>query len=85
MSRVLLSPGAGRALPSRMPSPSGVAFFVPLVRSLSEAGHLAASLMPRVRHDSEAADVDHGEVFYSSLEKRRGRDGPAHARPSRRA
>ena len=39
--------------------------------------------MPRVRQESEAADVDHGKVFYPSLERRRGRDGPERARPSR--
>ena len=83
MSRAILSPGARRALPSRMPSPSGVAFFLPSVRSRSEAGHLAASLMPRVLQESEAADVDHGKVFYLSLERRRGLDGPARARSSR--
>jgi hypothetical protein len=39
--------------------------------------------MPRVRQESEAADVDHGKVFYLSLERRRGLDGPARARSSR--
>ena len=32
--------------------------FLGSVPSLSEAGHLAASLMHRVRQDSEAVDVD---------------------------
>ena len=57
--------------------------FLGSVRSRSEAGHLAASSMPRVRQDSEAVDVNHGKVFYPSLERRRGRDGPARARPIR--
>ena len=39
-----------------LPPWSGV--FLGSVRSLSEAGHLAASVMPRFRQDSEAVDVD---------------------------
>jgi len=39
--------------------------------------------MPRARQDSEAADVDRGQLFYPSLERRRDRHGSAGARPSR--
>jgi len=37
-------------------------------QSLSEGGHLAASLMPRVRHRSEAVDVDRGQLIGRRLE-----------------
>ncbi len=47
--------------------PSRSSVFLGSVRSLSEAGHLAASLMPRVRQDSAAVDVDHGKVFGRGL------------------
>lgn len=51
-----------------MVSLSGVAFFWRRRRVLSEAGHLAASLMPHVWHDSEAANVDHGQVVGPRVE-----------------
>ena len=57
-----------KVVPGTPGLPLGVAFFLPLTRGLSEAGHLAASLMPRVRQDSEAADIDHGQLVYPSLE-----------------
>jgi hypothetical protein len=82
VSRVLRLLVPNRRHPERLACPRS-RVFLGAVRSLSEAGHLAASLMPRVRQDSEAVDVDHGKVFYPSLERRRGRDGPARARPSR--
>ena len=68
MSRVprLLAPN------SRHPNawlPPGVAFFLPSARSLSESGRVAASLMPRVRHRSEAVDIDHGQLVYPSLNR----------------
>jgi hypothetical protein len=37
-------------------------------RSLSEAEDLGALSCPRVRHGSEAVDVDHGQLVYPSLE-----------------
>jgi hypothetical protein len=58
MSRVLLSTGARRALPSRMPSPSGVVFLLPSARRLSKAGGLAGLSRPGVPQQSEAADID---------------------------
>jgi len=48
---------ANRRHPERLASPRS-SVFLGSVRSLSEAGHLAASLVPRVRQDSEAVDVD---------------------------
>mgnify|MGYP006919672060 CR=1 FL=1 len=44
-----------------LPPLSGL--FLGSTQSLPEAGHLAASLMPRVRQDSEVVDIDHGKVF----------------------
>ena len=82
MSRVLRLLVPNRRHPERLASPRR-SVFLGSVRSLSEAGHLAASSMPRVRQDSEAVDVNHGKVFYPSLERRRGRDGLARTRPSR--
>ena len=57
-----------KVVPGTPGLPLEVAFFLPSARGLSEAGHLAASLMPRVRQDSEAADIDHGQLVYPSLE-----------------
>ena len=49
--------------------PPAVAFFLPSARRLSSAGRVAASLMPRVRHRSEAVNVDHGQLVYPSLNR----------------
>ena len=62
------APRAGRAAGLRRPrgldqnqQPPG------LVLKPLPAGHLTASLMPRVGHDSEAVNVDHGKVFGRGL------------------
>ena len=57
MSRVPRRLVPNRWHPERLASPRS-SVFLGSVRSLSEAGHLAASLIPRVRQDSEAVDVD---------------------------
>jgi hypothetical protein len=49
--------------------PPAVAFFLPSARSLSTSGRVVASLMPRVRHRSEAVDIDHGQLVYPSLNR----------------
>ena len=59
VSRVLRLLVPNRRHPERLASPRS-SVFLGSVRSLSEAGHLAASLMPRVRRRSEAVDVDRG-------------------------
>ena len=46
-----------------------MAFFLPSARSLSESGRVAASLLPRVRHRSEAVDIDHGQLVYAFLNR----------------
>ena len=46
-----------------------MAFFLPSARSLSASGRVAASLMPRVRHRSEAVDIDHGQLVYAFLNR----------------
>ena len=67
MSRVLLSPGPHQAFPGPHGRPLRNRLLSASVQSLPEAGHLAASLMPRGRHRSEAVDVDRGQLVYPSL------------------
>ena len=72
MSRLLPLPGlapAQKAGPGVGHLPPRVAFFLPSAQSLSESGRVAASLMPRVRHRSEAVDIDHGQLVYPSLNR----------------
>ena len=69
MSRVLLCPGPHQVLPNPPAFPLRSGGFLVCARSLSESGRVAASLMPRVRHRSEAVDIDHGQLVYPSLNR----------------
>ena len=53
--------------PPALPLRSGG--FLVCARSLSESGRVAAALMPRVRHRSEAVEIDHGQLVYPSLSR----------------
>ena len=66
MGGVSLAP---KVVPGTQGLPLEVAFFLPSARSLSESGRVAASLMPRVRHRSEAVDIDHGQLVYAFLNR----------------
>ena len=58
---------APKVVPGTPGFPLEVAFLLPSARSLSASGRVAASLMPRARHGSEAVDVDRGQLVYPSL------------------
>ena len=73
MSRVLLCPGPHQVLPNPPAFPLRSGGFLVCARSLSESGRVAAALMPRVRHRSEAVNIDHGQLVYPSLGRRRDR------------
>ena len=62
MSRVLLCPGPHQVLPNPPALPLRSGGFLVRARSLSESGRVVAALMPRVRHRSEAVDIDHGQL-----------------------
>ena len=69
MSRVLLCPGPHQVLPNPPALPLRSGGFLVCARSLSESGRVAAALMPRVRHRSEAVDIDHGQLVYAFLNR----------------
>ena len=69
MSRVLLCPGPHQVLPNPPAFPLRSGGFLVCARSLSESGRVAAALMPRVRHRSEAVDIDHGQLVGRHLNR----------------
>ncbi len=69
MSRVVLCPGPHQVLPNPPAFPHRSGGVLVCARSLSESGRVAAALMPRVRHRSEAVEIDHGQLVYPSLNR----------------
>jgi hypothetical protein len=69
VSRVLLCPGPHQVLPDPPALPLRSGGFLVCARSLSESGRVAAALMPRVRHRSEAVDIDHGQLVGRHLNR----------------
>ncbi len=57
---------APKVVPGTPGLPLEVAFLLPSARRLSAFGRVAASLMPRARHGSEAVDVDRRQLGYPS-------------------